>query len=155
MEFIGGGRNRFCVLMSLRPLPQKGPISEVRGKRVLRSSRLTLRRCGKMKLVHILSRLFRFTAMFLLLFMAAEVLACDLLQSDDCYISAKITSQNRDHGVPPQPSGDTCLCCCTHMAISVAITFNPESSVSPAPAVDYILRPLFMPSGIDHPPQLA
>lgn len=110
--------------------------------------------CGKMRIVKILSRLFQFAAMFLLLFMAAEVLACDLLQSDECYISAKVPSQDRDHN-KPQPSGDTCLCCCTHMVTAAAFTFHPGSVVTPAPPVENTLRPLFSPSSIEHPPQLS
>lgn len=101
----------------------------------------------------VLSQLFRFTAMFLLLFMAVEVLACDLLQSDECYISAKVPTQDKDHKAP-QPSGDTCLCCCTHMVTATAFVFQPRSVITPAPPVENTLRPLFSPSSIEHPPQL-
>ena len=107
-----------------------------------------------MGMVKILSQLFRFTAMFLLLFMAAEVLACDLLQSDECYISAKVPSQDKDHN-KPQPSGDTCLCCCTHMVTATAFIFDPGSILTAAPPVENILRPRFSPSSIEHPPQLS
>jgi len=110
--------------------------------------------CGKIRMVKILSRLFQLAAMFLLLFMAVEVLACDLLQSDECYISAKVPSQDRNHN-KPQPSGDTCLCCCTHMVTATVFTFHPGSVVTPAPPVENTQRPLFSPSSIEHPPQLS
>ena len=107
-----------------------------------------------MKMVKILPRLFRFMAMFLLLFMAVEVLACDLLQSDECYISAKVPSQDKNHSTP-QPSGDTCLCCCTHMVAATAFTFHPRFIITPVPPAENPQRPLFSPSSIEHPPQLS
>ena len=53
------------------------------------------------------SKAFHFTAMFLLLFVAVGVLACDLLPSDDCYISSHLPNPDKGQG-----SGETYLCCC-------------------------------------------
>ena len=111
-------------------------------------------RYGTMGIVKDLSKLFQFTAMLLLLFVAVEVLACDLLQSDGCYISAKIPSQDKDHG-HPQPSGDTCLCCCTHMVLAKTFIFHPGPLIASDRPVEITLRPLTLPSSIEHPPQLA
>ena len=107
-----------------------------------------------MGVVKILSQLFRVTAMFLLLFMAAEVLACDLLQSDGCYISAKVPNQDKGHN-QSQPSGDTCLCCCTHMVTARTFIFHPGTTVTQAPPQEMVRHPLFEPSSIEHPPQLS
>ena len=105
-------------------------------------------------MLKILHKPFRFTAMFLLLFMAVEVLACDLLQSDECYISAKVPSHDKDHKAP-QPSGDTCLCCCTHMVTARTFVFDPGAIITQAPPAEIPLRLLFSPSSIEHPPQLS
>jgi hypothetical protein len=96
---------------------------------------------------------FRFSAMFLLLFVAVEVLACDLLPSDDCYISSRLpTTPDKDHG---QSSGDTCLCCCQHMAVTIPLLFVPQETVTPTPPEATVEQPLFAPSYIDHPPRLS
>jgi hypothetical protein len=99
------------------------------------------------------SKAFRLTAMFLLLFAAVEVLACDLVPSDDCYISSNFpTSPDKNHG---QGSGDTCLCCCQHMVAAIPLVFEPQETVAPAtPEVSVQLLP-FPPSNIEHPPQLS
>ena len=96
---------------------------------------------------------FRFTAVFLLLFVAAEVLACDLVPSDDCYISSNFpTTPDKDHG---QGSGDTCLCCCQHMVATIPQVFEPEKTVAPTPPEVSVQPPPFPPSHIEHPPQLS
>uniref|UniRef100_E6PXX9 DUF2946 domain-containing protein n=1 Tax=mine drainage metagenome TaxID=410659 RepID=E6PXX9_9ZZZZ len=98
------------------------------------------------------SKAFRFTAMFLLLFTAVEVFACDLLPSDGCYISSHSPNRDKDH---KSPSGDTCLCCCQHMAAAMPFRFAPQRTIAPAPPDVGIKPPLFPPSRIEHPPQLS
>ena len=95
------------------------------------------------------SKAFRCTAMFLVLFAAVEVLACDLLPNSDCYISHR-----QDPG-QTQESGDNCLCCCAHMVVVKPLVFEPEEAVAPAPMDENVPQPLFVPSHIDHPPQLS
>lgn len=90
--------------------------------------------------------------MFLLLFMAVEVLACDLVPSDDCYISSHLPNPDKNGGQSP---GDTCLCCCQHMTVAIPFLFNPDEIAVPAPPEMSVRQPLFPPSRVEHPPQLA
>jgi hypothetical protein len=96
------------------------------------------------------SKAFRFMAMFLLLFTAAEVLACDLVPSDDCYLSSPTSDQQQGSN-----AGDNCLCCCAHMMVVAPVIYTPtQSSVFLAEVVPVEL-PLTRPSIVDHPPQLS
>jgi len=95
------------------------------------------------------SKAFRCTAMFLVLFAAVEVLACDFLPNSDCNIVYQ-----QDQG-QPQNSCDNCLCCCAHVVVAKAVVFEPQETVVPAPPEVSVRQPLFAPSHIDHPPQLS
>jgi hypothetical protein len=105
--------------------------------------------CGKIVSMSFWSKAFRCTAMFLVLFTAVEILACDLLPDPDCYISHR-----QDQG-PTQGSGDNCLCCCTHVVVVQPLIFEPRETVAPAPPDESVQQPLFASSHIDHPPQLS
>jgi hypothetical protein len=98
------------------------------------------------------SKAFRFTAIFLLLFVAVEVLACQLVPSDDCYISSHSQNPDKDH---QRGSGDTCLCCCQHIAVTTLLFFRPLETVTPAPPEEAVLVPMFVATYIDHPPRLS
>ena len=100
----------------------------------------------------ILSKAFYFTAMFLLLFMAVQVAACDILHSDSCYVSSNSPSPDRNSG---DASGDNCVCCCQHVAVTQALVFEPQEVIVPAPPEEIIQQPLVVPSYIDHPPRLS
>jgi hypothetical protein len=97
------------------------------------------------------SKAFRFTAVFLVLFTAVEVLACDLIPSSSCYIS---NTRPLDKHHPPD-SGDNCMCCCAHLVITKRLNFTPQFLTVPAPAEESVKQPLLAPSSIDHPPQLS
>ena len=97
------------------------------------------------------SKAFRFTAIFLVLFTAVEVFACDLIPSSNCYISN--TSPLDKH--PPPDSGDNCMCCCAHLVMTKHIDFTPQFLAIPAPAEESVEQPMLVPSPIDHPPQLS
>ena len=97
------------------------------------------------------SKAFRLTAMFLLLFAAVEVLACDLVPSDDCYISSHFPSSP----AKGQGTGDTCLCCCQHMIAAIPLVLEPQETIAPAPPEVTLQPPPFPPSQIEHPPQLS
>ncbi len=100
-----------------------------------------------------LSKAFRLTAIILLLFTAVEVLACDLVPSDDCYISSHFPkTPDKNHG---QGSGDTCLCCCQHMVAAIPLVLEPQETIAPAPAEVSVQPPPFPPTRIEHPPQLS
>jgi hypothetical protein len=99
----------------------------------------------------LLSRAFRLTAIFLVLFTAVEVLACDLLPNSDCYIS-QTQSQHKHQG---PTSGDNCMCCCAHLVVSKRVTLVPPVLIVPAVREENAEQPLLAPSSIDHPPQLS
>ena len=92
------------------------------------------------------------TAMFLLLFVAVEVLACDLLLSDNCYVSSHLPIPDKNHR---ENSGGTCGCWCQHMAIIMPPLFVPQETVTPIPPEEAVEQPLIAPSYIDHPPRLS
>ena len=100
----------------------------------------------------ILSKAFYSTAIFLLLFMAAEVVACDILHSDSCYISSQSPSPDKDSG---GASSDNCLCCCQHVAVTQPVAFEPQETIVQAFPEEIIQQPLVVPSYIDHPPRLS
>ena len=102
--------------------------------------------------VGILSKAFYFTAMFLLLFMATEVVACDLLQSDNCYVSSNPPISDQNSG---DSSDGNCVCCCQHVAVTQALVFEPHEIIIAAPPEEIIQQPLVVPSYIDHPPKLS
>jgi hypothetical protein len=97
------------------------------------------------------SKAFRFTAVFMFLFVAVEVFACDLLPSSSCYISQSPTQ----HKQQPPDSGDNCICCCAHLVVTKRINFVPQVVVVPAPREESAEQPMLTPSPIDHPPQLS
>jgi len=99
-----------------------------------------------------LSKAFYFTAMSLLLFMAAQVVACDILHSDNCYISSQSPNPDRNSG---GDSGDNCVCCCQHVAVTQPLVFQLRETIVPALSKDIIQQPLVVPSYIDHPPRLS
>jgi hypothetical protein len=102
--------------------------------------------------VGIWSKAFYCTAMFLLLFMAAEVVACDLLHSDNCYISSQFPNSDKNSG---NASDDSCLCCCQHVAVTQPLVVEPQEIVVPAPSEEMIQQPSVVPFYIDHPPRLS
>jgi hypothetical protein len=97
------------------------------------------------------SKAFRLTAIFLVLFTAVEVFACDVLPDSDCYISQS-QSQHKHQG---PTSGDNCLCCCAHLIVVKRAALAPQVLTVPAPREEAVEQPLFAPSSIDHPPQLS
>jgi hypothetical protein len=108
--------------------------------------------CGIMEGVGIWSKAFYFTAMSLLLFMAAQVVACDILHSDNCYISSHSPNPDRNSG---DASGENCLCCCQHVAVTQPLVFEPRETIVAALSEEMIQQPLVAPSRIYHPPRLS
>ena len=102
--------------------------------------------------VGIWSKAFRLTAMSLLLVIAGAVVACDVLQSDNCYISSHSPDSDRNSG---DGSGDNCVCCCQHVAVTQPLVLEPQEVTVPAPPEEIIEHPLVVPSYIDHPPRLS
>jgi hypothetical protein len=102
--------------------------------------------------VGILSKAFYFTAMFLLLVMAVQVVACDILHSDNCYISAHSSNPDRNSG---DASGDNCVCCCQHVAVTQPLVLQPQETLVQLAPEEMTQQPLVVPSYIDHPPRLS
>ena len=100
----------------------------------------------------ILSKAFYFTAMSLLLFLAVQVVACDILHSDNCYISSQSQSSDRNSG---DASGDNCVCCCQHVAVTQPLVVEPQEIIVQSPTEEMTQQPLVVPSYIDHPPRLS
>jgi len=108
--------------------------------------------CGIMEGVGTWSRAFQIAAVSLLLFMAVEVLACDLLHSDNCYISSQSPNSEKNSG---DASGDLCVCCCTHVAVTQPLVFEPQEIIVQSPPKEMTQQPLVVPPIIDHPPRLS
>lgn len=96
------------------------------------------------------SKAFRFTAVFLVLFVAVEVLTCDLLPSSSCYAEQ---SQQQDKGQPS--TVDNCVCCCAHVMVMQQLIFTPEEMEASALPEESVQQPVSIPIHIDRPPQLS
>jgi len=90
--------------------------------------------------------------MALLLFVAAQVITCDILHSDDCYASSQVPGHDSNQS---QPAGDSCVCCCSHITVAAAFVFIPRMVILPAPAHMTVKLPAFDPPSVEHPPQLS
>jgi len=94
------------------------------------------------------AKAFRITALFLVLFTAGDVLACEMPGSD-CS-----TLQSKDKDAPVQPC-DHCICCCATVVVTPQFVFMAPASTSVAP-IEMIVRVLPFPAlQIDRPPQLS
>ena len=92
-----------------------------------------------------------FTAMSVLIFMAVQVVACDILHSDNCYISSQASSPDRSSG----DAGDNCVCCCQHVAVTQPLIFEPQEIIVQSLPEEMTQQPLAIPSYIDHPPRIS
>jgi hypothetical protein len=105
--------------------------------------------CHNMQ-VSLWCKAFRFTALFLVLFTAVEVLACDLLPSNDCFVSH--SSSDKSQG---QNSGDNCMCCCAHIVIVAPLAPMPSQVTFAFERDLQVQQPSLLALTIDHPPQLS
>jgi hypothetical protein len=100
----------------------------------------------------LLANAFRCTAMALLLFVAAEVISCDILHCDDCYTSSQLPGHD---GNQTSPAGDSCTCCCAHVTVASVFVFDPQMMVLSAPVPVTSAPPAFDLANVEHPPQLS
>lgn len=98
------------------------------------------------------AKAFRVVAAFLVLFVAGEVLTCDLLPSSKCYAAQ---SQQQDKDQSPVQDNDNCVCCCAHIVVVTPLIFVPHETVAPALPSEDAKQPVFSSVGIEHPPQLS
>jgi hypothetical protein len=81
----------------------------------------------------------------MLALVTVQVVACDLLLSDECDRAVQTQDQGTDH---PQAPCDSCVCCCAHATVAAAFVFFQETIVIQAPASDLERDPLTAPSSI-------
>ena len=93
------------------------------------------------------ARTFRFTAIFLVLFTAGEVLTCD-------YASECSVISSHDKKTLPAADGDGCICC-AHPVLKVQLAFIPVTTVSPVPPEEADPDPISRSSVIEIPPKLS
>lgn len=93
------------------------------------------------------SRMFRITAMLLVLYVGVEMLTCELPGSD-CSVLSALSKH------PPVNSGtDNCICCCAHSIVTPQV-FQAFTAIETAPFEEAaILAPLTRSYDIEHPPQ--
>ena len=96
----------------------------------------------------LLAKAFRFTALFLVLFTAGDIVACELPGSD---CSA---SQALDKHAPVKPC-DSCICCCANVVVTPQVNFVAPITLSVAPVEKTFPLPTFPTLEIDRPPQLS
>jgi hypothetical protein len=99
------------------------------------------------------SKAFRLVATFLVLFIAAEVLTCDLLPNFKCSAAQSQPQQDKDQS--PDTDNDNCVCCCAHIVVVTPLIFIPKEIVVSALPEEEAKQPVFSPLRIEHPPQLS
>jgi hypothetical protein len=99
--------------------------------------------------MRVFSKAIRCFAVSLVLFVAVEVLHCDLFAEANC---SQSQSQHQQQA-PNVP--DNCICCCVYAEPIRQISFIPEQHIVWAHPQEQTERPVLTPSYIDHPPQLT
>ena len=122
--------------------------------------------------VKLWSNLFRATAAFMLLFIAVEMVTCELPGSPCAVVSQDLVSsvQARSSEVPDtvqvkkavqridqtaDTDEDNCICCCAHTLVQPALTFAAQPIEATARLAAPTQAPHSRSSDIDHPPQLS
>lgn len=91
-----------------------------------------------------LARVFRATALLLLLYTGADFIACDLLAVVPC---------EQDSASDQAQSGDDCFCCCTHVVIPRPDPLIAHDRISVARSEVICLQPTCDRPSIYHPPR--
>ena len=89
----------------------------------------------------------RTVAILVLLLTGVELVACDLISPDICQLQGTTRDTEQASGC------DTCLCCCTHLAIPSVVPISPAERVMcvlPLPSALELVAP---PTSIYHPPR--
>jgi hypothetical protein len=94
------------------------------------------------------AKAFRFAALFLVLFTAGDMVACELPDSD-CSASQALDK----HG--PVKTCDSCICCCAHVVVTPQVIFVAPVTTSIATVEKIFPLPTFPALEIDRPPQLS
>jgi hypothetical protein len=94
------------------------------------------------------AKAFRFTALFLVLFTAGDMIACELPDSD-CSASQALDKH------APVKACDSCICCCANVVVTPQVIFVAPITIAVAPIEKTFLLPSFPTLEIDRPPQLS
>jgi len=94
------------------------------------------------------AKAFRFTALFIVLFTAGDMIACEL-PSSDCSASRALDKH------APVGDCDSCICCCAHVVVTPQVISVAPITLSVAPVVETFPLPSFPTLEIDRPPQLS
>ena len=92
--------------------------------------------------------LFRLMALLLLLVTGAEVFACEMIEPEQC---ESFESPGSTGGAP---SGDNCICCCTHVVVIAPFALAPVSEgVTEVTPIGHP-KPKYQSFSIYHPPKV-
>ncbi len=94
------------------------------------------------------AKTFRFTALFLVLFTAGEMIACELPGSD-CSVAQALDKH------APVKDCDNCICCCANIIVTPQVSFVVPITLSAALFEKTFFLPTFPTLDIDRPPQLS
>lgn len=104
------------------------------------------------------TRVFRFTALFLVLFTAGEMVTCEMPSSECSVVHAleKPSTENPSSDKhTPISDNDNCICCCAHLIVTPTLFLaTPTPVIIYSAAVPFDL-PSFPAIAIDRPPQLS
>ena len=95
------------------------------------------------------AKAFRFTALFLVLYIGVDVLTCEL-PSSDCSILSSIGKHP-----PTNQAPDNCICCCAHPLIVAQAAFVAPVVTVEASSDVLSVKPISRSQDIEHPPQLS
>lgn len=112
--------------------------------------------------VSMVTKLFRLTATFLLLFIGVEMATCETPNSPCSILNVQVSgTQGSDqvspakHSVSAPELDDNCICCCAHSLVQTTVNLAVVRLALPSYAVQKFPVPLSSPSEIEHPPQLS
>lgn len=94
------------------------------------------------------AKAFRFTALFLVLFTAGDIVACELPGSD----CSGVQAQDKQ---APANACDNCICCCAQVVVTPQLSFVVPMTLSVAPVEPSFSLPAIPTLEIDRPPQLS
>ena len=94
------------------------------------------------------AKAFRFAAVFLMLFTAGDIVACELPGSECSVLQAQGKQA-------PAKACDNCICCCANVVVTPQVRFVAPIRLSIAPIVKSFPLPTFPILEIDRPPQLS
>ena len=104
------------------------------------------------------AKAFRLTALFLVLFTAEEMVACEM-PSSDCSVLHALDKPSQDKHSPdkrtPINDNDNCICCCAHTIISPVVFLVAPVTVAVYTATTSIALPSSPTIEIERPPQLS